>query len=173
MTKIYQELVEKLTEQKKPKKRFFNFIDSCISIFIIASLVVGFWKGIWCQINYYHKELGIFPVWISFIIAVTINTSIYYSRDALYSFINGGNDNKAKSFFKTVRRILIYRIYHYIFAISSIMIWRCIWEIQPILFSGESFGCLEFMMCKYLHTNNFSSFLWAFFTHSPLHFIIP
>lgn len=137
MTKIYQELVEKLTEQKKPKKRFFNFVDSCISIFIVASLVVGFWKGIWCIINYYHHELAIFPVWTSLLISVTINVSVYYSRDALDSYINGGNDNKTKSFFKTVRRILIYRIYHYIFAISSIMIWRCIWEIQPTLFTGE------------------------------------
>lgn len=153
MAKIYQELVEKLAEQKKPKKRFFNFVDSCISFFVVAPLVVSFWKGIWCLINYYHGEYGIFPVLPFLAISYTCSTLIYCSREKLYEFIIGGSDNREKSFSKTIRRAIFYRIYHYIFAASSIMIWRCLWEIPPLLFEG-----------KYLHTNNF---FWRLPHHSP------
>jgi hypothetical protein len=137
MTKIYQELVEKLAEQKKPKKRFFNFVDSCISLFVVSPLVVGFWKGIWCLINYYHDELDLFPVLPYLLLSYTSSSLIYYSRDALNEFIIGGSDDKEKSMAKRFRRAIFYRIYHYIFAASSIMIWRCLWELPPLFFEGE------------------------------------
>lgn len=151
MTKIYQELVEKLAEQKKPKKRFFHFVDCCISLFIVSTLVVGYWKGIWCLINYYHEKLGIFPIWITLIISYVVSAFVYYARDSLDIFINGGSDNKTKSLFKTVRRVVIYRIYHYIFGLASIMIWRCLWEIPPMLFKGELTEQKVMSESKYLH----------------------
>lgn len=165
MTKIYQELVEKLAEQKRPKKRFFNFVDSCVSFFIVSPLVVSYWKGIWCIINYYHEKFEIFPVWPCLLISYAVSASVYYARDSLDIFINGGNDNKTKSLFKTIRRVVIYRIYHYTFSLACIMIWRCIWEIPPMLFKGELWKD------KYLHTNKVFFFPLAIFFHLS-HFII-
>lgn len=136
MTKIYKELVEKLAEDKKPQKRFLNVFDSFISIFIVSTLVVAFWKGTWCLILYYHETYEIFPIWTFLAISYAVNTFVYYARDSLDVFINGGSDNK-KSLFKTIRRVMIYRLYHFIFALANIMVWRCIWEIPSLLFKGE------------------------------------
>ncbi|XP_070498973.1 uncharacterized protein [Chironomus tepperi] len=137
--KIYQELTTKHEEKEKRKKRFLNFLDCCISLFIVSPLVVGFWKGLWNNINYYHEVYNIFPIWESLIICYILSSSIYYARDHLESFIITGNDNKVKSIYlKGLRRTIIYRIYHYIFAFSSIMIWRCIWEIIPIYAGPEA-----------------------------------
>jgi CRISPR/Cas system CSM-associated protein Csm2 small subunit len=44
MPKIYSELSEKLTDEKQKEfKKFFNFVDSLISFFVVSPLVVGFW----------------------------------------------------------------------------------------------------------------------------------
>ena len=140
---IYQELTTKHAEKEKRKKRFLNFLDCCVSLFIVSPLVVGFWKGLWNNINYYHEQFSIFPVWECLIICYTLSSSIYYARDHLESFIINGNDNKVKSIYlKGLRRTFVYRIYHYIFAFSCIMIWRCIWEIIPI-YAGKSIHLLS------------------------------
>jgi hypothetical protein len=44
MPKIYTELSEQVTSEKKGiRKKFLNFVDSLISFFIVSPLVVGFW----------------------------------------------------------------------------------------------------------------------------------
>ena len=140
---IYQELTTKHAEKEKRKKRCLNFLDCCVSLFIVSPLVVGFWKGLWNNINYYHEQFSIFPVWECLIICYTLSSSIYYARDHLESFIINGNDNKVKSIYlKGIRRTIVYRIYHYIFAFSCIMIWRCLWEIIPI-YAGKSIHLLS------------------------------
>lgn len=136
MEKVYQELCEKLAKNEKPRKRFFNFLDSCFSLFVVSPLVVSFWKGIWCIINEYHAMYGIFPVWKFLVICYIINTTIYFSRDKLSEFILGG---EVKTLEDTARRFWIYRLYHYVFAFCSIMIWRCIWEI-PVEVLGTPLG---------------------------------
>jgi len=142
--KIYQELTTtKVEEKEKRKKRFLNFLDCCISLFIVSPLVVGFWKGLWNNINYYHKIYHIFPIWKCLVICYGVSSSIYYARDHLESFIINGNDKNVKSIYlKGLRRAIIYRIYHYTFAFSNIMIWRCIWEIIP-MFAGKSIHLLS------------------------------
>lgn len=44
MVKIYADLSEEVSSPKEAfRKKFFNFLDSLISIFIVSPLVVGFW----------------------------------------------------------------------------------------------------------------------------------
>lgn len=137
MSKVYEELSIKIDKKEKRRKRFLNFLDSCVSLFIVSPLVVGFWKGLWNNIGYYDEKYQIFPLWQSLAVSYVISASVYYARDYLENFIIKGNGNQVKSsYLKSLRRVVIYRIYHYIFAFSSIMIWRCIWDIIPI-FTGE------------------------------------
>lgn len=132
MTKIYQELSPKINEKRRAQKRFLNVVDSCISFFVVTPLVVGFWKGIWNNINRYDDEYKIFPLWKWLTISYFVSTFIYYARDYLNDTIMNGSDGHVESIYlKGLRRAVIYRIYHYIFAFSCIMIWRCLWEIVP------------------------------------------
>lgn len=135
MEKIYTDLCGKV-EFEKPRKRFLNFLDSCLSLFVVSPLVVSFWRGIWCIINEYHDRYQLFPVWIFLITCYFINTTIYYYREGFSNFFVETNDKGFKSF---VFKFLAYRVYHYIFAFSGIMIWRCIWIIPEDIL-GEELG---------------------------------
>lgn len=138
MAKIYEELTTKIEKPKKHKKRILNFTDSCFSLFVVSPLVVGFWKGLWNNIIHYDEVYGIFPVWQCLIISYFFSSSVYYARDYLEKFIIKGSDNQVDSVYtRSFKRAIIYRIYHYFFAFSSVMIWRCIWDIIP-MFAGES-----------------------------------
>jgi hypothetical protein len=139
MTKVYQELSPKAQDHKKKvRKRMLNVLDSCISLFVVSPLVVGFWKGLWNNINRYDEEYRIFPLWKWLSISYCVMTFIYYARDYLNDLIMSGSDSHVESIYlKGLRRAVIYRVYHYVFAFSSIMIWRCLWEVVPY-FWGES-----------------------------------
>lgn len=138
MGKIYEELTIKINENKKQKKRILNFLDSCISLFVVSPLVVGFWKGLWNNIEYYDLKYQIFPKWYCIFICYIISSLVYYARDYLEKFIINGSDNQVKtSYLSSLRRAVIYRIYHYIFAFSNIMIWRCIWVIIPTIIGPD------------------------------------
>ncbi|KAG5676832.1 hypothetical protein PVAND_006639 [Polypedilum vanderplanki] len=98
----------------------------------VSPLVVGFWRGLWSCIEYYDHEYRIFPLWKWLSISFAVSTFIYYNRDHLNDKIISGNESHVDSIYlKGLKRVLYYRVYHYIFAFSSIMIWRCLWEITP------------------------------------------
>ncbi|CRK94389.1 CLUMA_CG007896, isoform B [Clunio marinus] len=122
------------------KKKFLNILDSLISLFVISPLVVGFWRGLWSNIENYDLHYGIFPIWQSFVVSLTVVILIYYCRPTLNVMI----ENKKN--FKKINRRVTYRIFQYIFALSCIMVWRCTWEIVPILYVISYWrGTWEFM----------------------------
>lgn len=139
MAKIYQELSEKINEKEKRKKRFLNFIDSCISLFVVSPLVVSFWRGLWSNIEYYDLHYKIFPQYAWLISSYIMCTGYYYTRGYCNNFFNkkqtDENDGSAKVY--SFKKAVIYRFYHYILAFSSIMIWRCIWNIPTSLIKGS------------------------------------
>jgi hypothetical protein len=139
MTKVYKELSPKVkSKSSKVRKRALNVLDSCISLFIVSPLVVGFWKGLWNNINRFDDEYKIFPVWKWLAISYTVSSLIYYARDYLNVTIMSGSESHVESIYlKGLRRHVLYRLFHYLFAFSSIMIWRCLWEIGAY-FWGES-----------------------------------
>lgn len=133
MSKIYSEIsvandYEKLKKQpSKRKKQFCHVCDSLVSIFVVAPLVVGAWRGTWNLINYYGEY---FPLWSSLIASFSCILLLnYFRRDIHYEVID--KSKNTKSFCKTVKRFLITRIYHYFFQFCSIMSWRCLWEVVP------------------------------------------
>lgn len=138
MSKIYSELsvtddYEKLKKQpSKRKKQFLHVCDSFVSIFIVGPLVVGVWRGTWNLIIYYGDY---FPLWSSLIASLSCMVILnYFRRDLHDQCIE--KQKTTKSFSKTIKRVLITRIYHYFFHFCSIMTWRCTWDIVPAIW-GE------------------------------------
>jgi uncharacterized membrane protein YwaF len=144
MSNIYQDLSFKLSQQEKLRKRFLNFLDSSISFFIVSPLVVGFWRGTWDLIVHFHEKYGIFPRWPSLLVAVLFNFTIYALRDWLTVEVYASKSGEEK-IEKTMKSRIVYRIYHYLFACSSIMIWRSLWDVFSM---GERMCLIDVFLLK-------------------------
>jgi len=146
MGKIYAELSQNVPEVNDEKltvrKQILQVLDSCVSMFIVSPLVIACWRGIWQLIDQHYGEH--FPLWHSLIICFLVVFGINYTRPLLNSKLIE-NTKHIKSIGKTLTRILITRVYHYVFLFACIMIWRCIWNIVPTYWGEFEFVCRDFI----------------------------
>lgn len=145
MSKIYTELSEKVGENGL-RKKFFNFIDSMISMFIVSPLVVGYWRGMFDNFKIYNENYGIFPVWIFLIISSTVIFIFNYYRPFLNSNIIE-NQKIIDSKWTRIKCKITTRVFLYIFSVFGIMSWRCYFEVSEILF-GESALILKISLIR-------------------------
>lgn len=133
MTQIYLELSEEVKKPKIIREKLLNVFDTFFSLFVVSPLVVGCWRGLWDLIEIYGEY---FSLWECLITSSLITFLMNYSSSNLNEkFIE--ETKCKKSFCKTVKRVIIFRIYHTIFMFASIMSWRCLWNIVPTYW-GES-----------------------------------
>lgn len=140
-TRLYQEtkipiivksenkLKEKFTiNYAKPNKKLaLNTFDSIISVFIVAPLIVGCWRGTWLLLDIY---IHLFPVWETLTFSLTIITSMLMIRYVLDDLTKESKKNIKTSIISKILR----RIYIYFFFWLCIMQWRGIWVIWDTFF---------------------------------------
>lgn len=112
------------------RKKFLNFTDSLISLFLVTPLVVGFWRGLFDNFRIYNEMFGIFPVWISLGVSLSV-VLIFNIYRPNRSFTECERDVETKPM------TIATRISVYIFAVFGVMTWRCMFEVSDIMF-GES-----------------------------------
>lgn len=128
---VYSELSVKIEPEKlftKKEKRILNILDWFIANFVVASLVVGLFRGTWHLVAIHYEKY--FPFWETFIlINVILFTFTYYRKELHEKVVE--NQRNLKSFWKMLGRECLVRIYHYLFAVCGITFWARIWEIVP------------------------------------------
>lgn len=131
MAKIYADLADDADNKTIVRKISLNIIDSLISLFVVTPLVVGFWRGMFDNFKIYNAMYGVFPVWPSLIVGLSAAFAFNYFRPSR------SNTDNLKHYESKIKRIMAMKLYHYVFAFFSIMVWRCMFEASDILF-GES-----------------------------------
>jgi hypothetical protein len=64
------------------------------------------------------------------VISYSVFFLLYVLRPNCDQLIND-DEKHIKSWRKTIKKIFSMRIYHYVSAITCVMIWRCLWDVVP------------------------------------------
>uniref|UniRef100_A0A1B0CBC9 Uncharacterized protein n=1 Tax=Lutzomyia longipalpis TaxID=7200 RepID=A0A1B0CBC9_LUTLO len=112
----------------KCTKRLLNFGDTLLSWFIISPLAIAHWRGTW---DYMDQRPDKFPAWYCFILGGILHTVFALLREPLHAeFSPPSNGNKSLK--KTIKRIIVTKLYTYIFSVGSIMHWRGGWAMMEL-----------------------------------------
>lgn len=120
------------TRPSKQMKRFLNFIDVTLSLFIVSPLVVSFWCGTW---NYMDHELKFITNWQKFLIGNVAHVMFAILREALHDefAIPKMGDTRLRK----IRRFFVTRIYTYAFGIACIAQWNGGWGVMDEYFGSD------------------------------------
>ncbi|XP_055712054.1 uncharacterized protein LOC129807072 isoform X1 [Phlebotomus papatasi] len=112
----------------KCTKRLLNFGDTLLSWFLISPLAIAHWRGTW---DYMDQRPDKFPAWYCFILGGILHTAFALLREPLHDeFSPPSNGNKSLK--RTIRRIIVTKLYTYIFSVGSIMHWRGGWAMMEL-----------------------------------------
>lgn len=101
-------------------KRFLNLSDSLISLFIVAPLVIAYWRGTWGCMDKYPN---IYPPTNCFILGMIIHCCCCFLREFLHPKYEWLRKISKFSSVRTFHMFLVKKCYTYLFSIGCIMHW--------------------------------------------------
>lgn len=109
----------------KVVKRFLNFIDCVLSLFVVTPLVVAFWRGTW---DFLDQNIEIFPNWHTFLFGSMLHVFFTLLRETLHSEF--AIPDKGDTVARKIRRFFVTKLYTYAFGVACIMQWRGGWGVM-------------------------------------------
>lgn len=106
------------------KKRLVRILDCAISLFVIAPVVVFYWRGTWYAMdNFLFPENQVATAWVSYIGSITILLTLSFSQNVLQKAMR---KTKKKHF--AVYSVIL-RMYIYIYGFACVAHWRGLWYV--------------------------------------------
>ncbi|XP_049868395.1 uncharacterized protein LOC126368436 isoform X1 [Pectinophora gossypiella] len=100
--------------------------DAVFSSFLVAPLVVGYWRGAWGVMEG-HREL--FPVAQSFFLGILVHVCFTLLRSHLLARSRGAWSSQQGGAGRWVRERILSRVYTYVFSLANITHWRGGWGL--------------------------------------------
>lgn len=131
---VYKKLVQKIEDDfLKTQKQTLNVVDSFVSLFVIGPLVVCYWKSTWHLIAFHYNRY--FPFWPSYLMAIAVLFVLTLLRPILvYSLLE--RPKHIKSAKKTLLRLVMTKLYQYLYIIFNLIFWMSLFEM-PTMFFGK------------------------------------
>lgn len=101
-------------------KRLLNLSDSLISLFIVAPLVIAYWRGTWGCMDRYPS---IYPATNCFILGMVIHCCCCILRELLHPKCDILRNLSRISSVGTFHVFFVKKFYTYLFSIGCIMHW--------------------------------------------------
>lgn len=132
----------------KCTKRLLNFGDTLLSWFLISPLAIAHWRGTW---DYMDQRPDKFPAWYCFILGGILHTAFALLREPLHDeFSPPSNGNKSLK--RTIRRIIVTKLYTYIFSVGSIMHWRGGWAMMELHLGNNYSWYFKILLIHFLQS---------------------
>lgn len=108
------------SHRSKWNQRLLNFSDSLISLFIIAPLVIAYWRGTWGAMDKYPH---VYPAMNCFIFGAIIHCCFCVLRELFHEKYNFLRSFTKVSAIGSFHVFIAKKLYVYAFSIGCIMHW--------------------------------------------------
>jgi uncharacterized membrane protein len=109
-----------LINKKEVKVPLISTFDTVVSLIILTPCVVGFWRGAMGLMDIYYKY---FPAWHSTLLGLSVHLLFSFTQEHVCDIVKKKSENKRKKILK----MIVSRMYIFVFALTSIVHWRGAW----------------------------------------------